>query len=91
MTRFISTEKLAKEIKGITAPIANKLIPKLLIRFTIDDKLNQKKFIWCYKLTQRAVASEELVEQRSLAYNTVVSLVRGASVQGQMVHNQEVR
>ncbi len=26
-----------------------------------------------------------------LAYNTVVSLVRGASVQGQMVHNQEVK
>jgi hypothetical protein len=29
MTRLISTEKLAKEINGITAPIANKLIPRL--------------------------------------------------------------
>ena len=27
----------------------------------------------------------------NLAYNTVVSLVRGASVKGQMVHNQEVK
>ena len=26
-----------------------------------------------------------------LAYNTVVSLVRGASVKGQLVHNQEVK
>ena len=26
-----------------------------------------------------------------LAYNTVVSLVRGASIKGQMVHNQEVK
>ncbi len=35
-------EKLVKEIKGINVPIANKLTPKLLIRFIIDDKLKKR-------------------------------------------------
>lgn len=48
--------KPVKEVNGITAQIAGKISPKLLILFTIADKCNQKKFGWCYKLILKEVA-----------------------------------
>jgi hypothetical protein len=63
MTGLTNTEKPVKVAKDTIAQIANKLIAKLSIRFTIGDKLNQKKFGRCSKLTLRVVALEELVEQ----------------------------
>ncbi len=61
----ISTEKLVKEVKNIMVQIVDKLIPKLLIRFTIDGKLKQRKFGWFYKLIQRKVVLERLAERLS--------------------------
>ena len=60
--RLINTVELVREVSGTTVQPVDKLSLKLLILFTIVDKLNQKKSVWCYRLILRAVVSEELVE-----------------------------
>jgi hypothetical protein len=84
-------EKPVKVVKDTTVQIANKLIAKLSIRFTIGDKLNQKKFGRCCKPPIEGSSLRGVSRTTNLAYNTVVSLIRAASVKGQMVHNEEVQ
>ncbi len=91
MIKLISTEKRVKVAKDTTVRTANKLIAKLSIRFTIGDKLNQKKFGRCCKHTLKVVAVLGVSRTTNIAYNTIVSLIRAASVKGQMVHNEEVQ
>ena len=62
-----------------------------MILFITADKLNQKKFKWFYRLILKEVASLGVSRTTNLAYNTVVDIIRKASVKGQMVHNEQVQ
>ena len=61
ITKHISMGKLVKEVNGITAQSANKVLRILLILFITADKLNQKKFKWFYRLIGRRAAASASV------------------------------
>ena len=79
------------EANAISAPSASKRSTSDLTRCTTIGKLLQNKSDKFYRLIVKAAVSEALAALLGLAYNTVVSLVRAASQQAQLVHNGEVQ
>ncbi len=73
-------EKLVKEIKGITVPIANKLIPKRMDTIYYRRQVEPEKIHLVLQAHSEGSSLRGVSRTSKLAYNTVVSLVRKASV-----------
>ena len=89
--RLISMEKPVKEVNGIIAQFADKVSPKLLILYYYRRQVEPEKIRMVLQAHSEGSSLRGVSRTTKLAYNTVVSLVRRASVKGQMVHNKEVK
>ena len=79
-------------VNAISAPIATKHSTSDLTRCTIFAKSSLlNRFVKSYKRTALVSSSRGISRTSGLAYNTVVSIVRAASQQAQLVHNAEVQ
>jgi hypothetical protein len=78
-------------VNAISAPIATKHSTSDLTRCTIIAKSLLNRFVKSCKRTAFVSSLRGISRTSGLAYNTVVSIVRAASQQAQLVHNAEVQ
>ena len=76
----------AKAANGTSVLSADRASPKPSIRCTTVARSPLRRFAWFSKLTVKAAVYVAFVV--SLDYETVVSVIDGASHKAQMIHNQ---